>query len=248
MKFRNNGRSIALASLCCITIGCVTVQRQAMTQEAQAEKPLVALPLPSQAPQGAIALYTGKAEQLGEHWFQRYGTEAPKWKAGADGILSPAGGDITTKQEFGDCYLHVEFRTPVDANGKSVGHGNSGVGLQGRYEVQIMDSYGQKPVKNGCGSLYDQTPASVNACKKPGEWQSYDIIFRAPRFDATGKVTEQARATVFQNGVLVHNNADFKGMTGIQYDQYKEMTKTGPIVLQGDHDPVQFRNLWIVPM
>jgi hypothetical protein len=248
MTFRNRGRGVALASLCCVAIGCVAVQRQALTQETQADSAPVLLSLPAQPPKGAVTLFTGKAEQLGEHWFQRYGTEAPKWKTSAEGVLSPVRSDITTKQEFGDCYLHVEFRVPVDATGKAIGHGNSGVGLQGRYEVQIMDSYGQKPQKNGNGSLYNQIPPQVNVSKKPGEWQTFDIIFRAPRLDGNGQVTEKARATVFQNGVLVHNNAEFQGMTGIQYDQYKTVTKTGPLVLQGDHDPVQFRNLWIIPM
>ena len=157
--------------------------------------------------------------------------------------------DITTKQEFGDCYLHVEFRTPVyPASDPNPGHGNSGVGLQGRYEIQILSDAGKEPGKSGSASLYSQKASRVNVSKKPGEWQTYDIIFRAPRFDESGAVVEKPRATVFHNGVLVQNNEEFTGMTGIQYSEYKEMTKTGPIILQGDHDPVQFRNIWVVPM
>ena len=97
--------------------------------------------------------------------------------------------------------------------------------------------------------MYSQKAATRNASRRPGEWQTYDIIFRAPRFDAaTKQVTEKPRATIFHNGVLVQNNAEFTGMTGIQYGEYKAMAPTGPLVLQGDHDAVQFRNVWVVPL
>ncbi len=162
--------------------------------------------------------------------------------------MTPTKVDVNTVEEFGDCYLHIEFRPTVDENGKTRGSGNAGVGMQGRYEIQMMDSFGAKPESHGCGSLYSQKPPLVNACKKAGEWQSYDIVFRAPRFDAEGKVTERARATIFQNGVLIHNNEEFTGPTGIQYEQFKGEAPAGPIVLQGDHDPVEFRNIWLVKL
>ena len=95
--------------------------------------------------------------------------------------------------------------------------------------------------------VYSQTPPRVIASKPAGEWQTFDIFFRAPRFDANGKLVENARATVYQNGVLIHKNEEFKGPTGIQYEQYKDEAAKGPIVLQGDHDPVQFRNVWVLP-
>jgi hypothetical protein len=163
-------------------------------------------------------------------------------------VATPRRTDISSKREFGDCYLHVEFRTPTDPDGRPVGSGNSGVGLQGRYEVQILGDQGRPPGAHGAGAFYSQKAPRVNASKRPGEWQSFDIIFRAPRFGADGQVTEKPRATVFQNGVLVQNNEEFTSMTGIQYSQYREMARTGPVVLQGDHDPVQFRNVWIVPL
>lgn len=204
----------------------------------------VAVPLPAQPPPGAIVLISGKTEQMQSNWHQRYKTTPAAWTVDANGVASPRGGDITSRQEFGDCYLHAEFRVPEGGEG-----GNSGVGLQGRYEIQILGDYGRAPESHGSGALYSQKAAVRNASKRPGEWQKYDIIFRAPRFDAaTKQVTEKPRATVFQNGVLVQNNAEFAGMTGIQYGEYKEMTATGPLVLQGDHDPVQFRNVWVVPL
>ena len=164
------------------------------------------------------------------------------WTVDAEGIATPNKHDITSKQEFGDAYIHVEFRTPVD------GGGNAGVGIQGRYEIQIFNSFGKEPESHGAGALYSQKPAMVEASKKPGEWQMYDIIFHAPKFGADGKVTEMPRATVYQNGTLVQKEAQFTGMTGIQYGQYKEMTPKGPLVLQGDHDVVQYRNVWVLPL
>ena len=127
------------------------------------------------------------------------------------------------------------------------GGGNSGVGMQGRYEIQILNSHGKKPEAHECGAFSSQTPPKVIASKPAGEWQTFDIFFRAPRFDANGKVVEKARATVYQNGILIHQDEEFKGPTGIQYEQYKDEAPKGPIVLQGDHDPVQFRNVWVVP-
>jgi len=243
------GGRIALAAVVTVIAGSIAVRMQATPHHARqaAETVPIAFSLPAQPPKGALLLFTGKADQFANNWYQRYSMKPAVWTVDAKGIASPKDGDITSKQEFGDCFVHAEFRTPVGADGKKAGEGNSGVGLQGRYEVQIYDSYGDKPEEHGCGALYSQKPPIVNASKKPGEWQTYDIIFRAPRFGADNKLTENARATVFQNGVIVQNNEEFTGMTGIQYGEYKEMTKTGPIVLQGDHDPVQFRNVWVVP-
>jgi hypothetical protein len=193
------------------------------------------------APEGAIVLFDGKAVQIRDNWFSRRSTNPAAWTVDENGVATPNKTDISSKQEFGDCYLHVEFREPLE------GGGNSGVGMQGRYEVQILNSYGKQPEAHGCGSLYSQTPPKVVASKPAGQWQTYDIFFRAPRFDANQKVVENARVTVYQNGVLIHENAEFHGPTGIQYDLYKDEAPKGPIVLQGDHDAVQFRNVWVVP-
>jgi hypothetical protein len=212
-----------------------------------AEPSIVPLPLPSAPPKGAVVLFGGKAEDIAANWKNRAGDGPSAWTV-ETGAMAPHQGDISSKAEFGDCYLHVEFMPTVDAQGKTRGHGNAGVGLQGRYEVQIMDSFGAAPEAHGCGAFYSQKAPRVNACKKAGEWQTFDIIFRAPRLNENGEVVEKARATVFQNGVLIQNNEEFAGPTGIQYGQFKGEAALGPIILQGDHDPVMFRNIWLVPL
>ena len=250
MKFNTpTNRNITLA-LCCAAIGIGASRMLANPPVQQDSGAPVTFALSAKPPKGAIVLFSGNADEIKNNWIKRRSTEPAGWGV-EDGVACPNAAnktDISSKQEFGDSYVHVEFRAKTDETGKVMGHGNSGVGLQGRYEIQILNSYGNKPESHECGSLYSQKPPLVNACKKPGEWQTYDIVFRAPRFDKENKVVEKPRATVFQNGILVQNNEEFTGMTGIQYEQYKEMTKTGPIILQGDHDPVQFRNVWVVGM
>jgi len=192
-------------------------------------------------PEGAILLFGGKAEQMRDNWFARRSTSPAGWTVDDKGVATPNKRDISSKQEFGDCYLHVEFCEPLK------GSGNSGVGMQGRYEIQILNSFGKKPEAHECGAFYSQTPPKVIASRPAGEWQTYDIFFRAPRFDTKGKLVEKARATVYQNDTLIHQDEEIKGPTGIQYEQYKGEAPKGPIILQGDHDAVQFRNVWIVP-
>jgi hypothetical protein len=192
-------------------------------------------------PEGAIVLFDGKPEQMRDNWYARRSAKPAGWTVDDNGVATPNHRDINSKQEFGDCYLHVEFCEPL------TGNGNSGVGMQGRYEVQILNSYGRQPEAHQCGAFYSQTSPKVIASKPAGEWQTFDIFFRAPRFDTDGKVVEKARATVYQNGIAVHEDAEFQGPTGIQYEQYKGEAPKGPIVLQGDHDSVKFRNVWVVP-
>ena len=252
MNGRVWGCRIALTALCAAVTGSLVLNTQRMvgaqTRSPASESDQVVLAIASRLPRGAISLYSGKAEDLSANWYRRGTQSPPNWTVSGDGIATPRGTDITSKQEFGDCYLHVEFREPTDANGNPVASGNSGVGLQGRYEIQILNSYGSRPERHGCGALYSQKAPRVNASKKVGEWQSFDIVFRAPRLDASGQVTEQPRLTLFQNGVLIQNNESFNGPTGIQYGDFRGQPPTGPLVLQGDHDPVQFRNIWIVPL
>jgi hypothetical protein len=192
-------------------------------------------------PEGAIVLFDGKPEQMRDNWYARRSSDPAGWTVDDKGVATPNHRDISSKKEFGDCQLHVEFREPL------TGSGNSGVGMEGRYEIQILNSYGRKPEAHECGAFYSQIPPKVIASKPAGAWQTYDIFFRAPRFDAHDKLIEKARATVYQNGILIHQDEEFRGPTGIQYEQYKGETPKGPILLQGDHDSVQFRNVWIVP-
>jgi hypothetical protein len=203
-------------------------------------EPKVVTPGPTAAdpPSDALVLFDGK--------------DLSKWKGGEDweikdGYAIARKHDITTKDAFGDCQLHVEFATPEKVVGSGQGRGNSGVYLMNRYEVQILDSYDNKTYYDGqCASIYKQTPPMVNACRKPGEWQTYDIVFEAPRFTADGTVARPAYVTVLHNGVLVQNHFELLG--GTFYDQPPHYTKHAerePLHLQFHGNPVKFRNIWI---
>lgn len=242
----SNRTGRALAAL----LATAAIALPAIAQD-QPSVPIAALRLQSAAPQGADLLIGGKADDIAANWLKRYTQDAANWTMDDQGAIVPnpaAKADITSRKSYGDAYIHLEFSPAVGPDGKTIGHGNSGIGLQGRYEIQIMDSYGKPLSIHDCGAMYSQKQPRVNACRKPGEWQSYDILFRAPRVDADGKVTEKARATVFQNGILLFNNEEFVGPTGIQYSEFKGEAATGPIVLQGDHDVVKYRNVWVLPL
>ena len=190
-------------------------------------------------PSDAIVLFDGKN-------FDAW-AGAEKWKVDADGGFTVKG-NIQTKQGFGDCQLHVEFAEPNPPKGRDQGRGNNGIGLMGaRYEIQVLDSYENKTYFEGqCASVYNQKPPLVNSSRKPGEWQTYDIAFTAPRFDADGKVSKPGYVTVFHNGVLVQNHTEILGNTF--YDKPPSYTKhrdKEPLVLMYHGDPVRFRNIWI---
>ena len=156
---------------------------------------------------------------------------------------------LVTRQEFGDCQLHVEWQTPDPPVGREMDRGNNGVMLMGMFEVQIFDSYHVKIYPDGqAASIYAQTPPAVNACRKPGQWQSYDIVFFAPRF-AEGKLAEPARITVFHNGVLVHHHQEIYGESlHARLPEYTPGKQRGPLVLAAHNNPVRFRNIWIRPL
>jgi hypothetical protein len=200
-----------------------------------------------EAPSDAIILFGG---QDASAWAAK-DNSAAKWKVDG-GILTVAAGtgEIHTKQGFGDCQLHVEWRTPAEVKGDGQGRGNSGIFLMGRYELQVLDSYKNRTYSNGqAGSIYKQLPPLVNASRGPGEWQTYDVIFIAPRFNEDGTVKSQARITVLHNGVLVQNNAAIQG--GTQYIGIATYEKHGdkePLVLQDHGNPTSFRNMWIRPL
>ncbi len=184
------------------------------------------------------------------------GTDFAHWTTGTDEEIGwrlidgttesvPESGSIITKQDFRDFKLHVEFKTPqMPPNVKGEGRGNSGIYLQRRYEVQILDSYGLEPKNNECGSLYRFKAPDKNVCRMPGRWQSYDIIFHAARFDGNRK-TQNTRITVWHNGVLIHNNVEMENKTGAGRPEGPE---PGPILLQEHGNKVSFRNIWIVPL
>jgi hypothetical protein len=173
----------------------------------------------------------------------------PKWKV-RDGYMevAPHTGYIHTKEEFGDFQLHLEWAEPANVQGTSQERGNSGVFLQGVYELQILDSYDNPTYADGqCGGMYGQTPPLANACRGPGEWQTYDIIFEAARFGEDHQLIRPASVTVMQNGVLLHHKQAFLGPTGHRTlaNYKKELPPRGPLALQDHGNPVRFRNIWI---
>ena len=160
---------------------------------------------------------------------------------------TPGSGYVRTLQSFGDCQLHVEFATPEKVQGSSQGRGNSGVFLMGEYEVQVLDSYNNKTYADGhAGAVYCQYPPWVNASRPPGKWQTYDIIFLRPQFDAQGRLISPARMTVIHNGVLIQNNVELTGPTGwLRRAPYRAHADKLPLSLQDHGNPVRYRNLWI---
>jgi hypothetical protein len=207
-----------------------------------AAAPAKAAPMTLAPPPGAVTLFDGKDLS---HWRTREGQPAA-WRV-ADGAMTAHGGDIASQETFRDFRLHVEFRVPNMPEARGQEKGNSGVYLQGRYEIQVLDSYGFKvPGKGDCGAVYDQYAPLVNACKPPMEWQSYDAFFRAARVDGSGQVTEPARVTLLQNGIVIQNNVQLQGPTGGAMDD--SVGEPGPILLQDHGYPVQYRNVWVVPL
>jgi hypothetical protein len=196
------------------------------------------------APSDAIILFDGT--NLNE-WTNANGQEAG-WTV-ADGAMTVKAGTgiIKTKRGFGDCQLHIEWRTPAEVKGDGQGRGNSGIFLQGLYELQVLDSYDNKTYVNGqAGSIYKQAIPLVNACRKPGEWQTYDIIFQAPRFNDKGRVVIPGRITVLQNGVLILNNFEIRGTTeyiGAPKPVVHGMKES--LQLQDHGNPVSYKNIWI---
>lgn len=199
---------------------------------------------PAPAPSDAIVLFDGK--DLSQ-WTDGKGQPA-RWKI-ENGYMEVVAktGSIRTKQKFGDCQLHVEWASPVVVKGESQGRGNSGVFLMNIYEVQVLDCYKNKTYADGMtAALYAQYPPMVNACRPPGEWQTYDIVFKRPRFDDKGQVISPAFFTVFHNNILVHDNAELTGPTTHKArPPYKAHPDRLPISLQDHGNPVRFRNIWI---
>jgi len=195
-------------------------------------------------PSDAVVLFDGT--DLDE-WQKPNGEEAG-WKL-VDGAMEVTRtGSIRTKKEFGDVQLHLEWRTPSEIEGKSQGRGNSGVYLMGSYEIQVLDSYRNDTYPDGqAASLYGQYPPAVNACRGPGEWQTYDIFFDAPRFEEeSGELLSPATVTVVHNGVLVQNGMEFLGRsTHRRLPEYVAHPPKGPIMLQDHGNPVRYRNIWI---
>lgn len=197
----------------------------------------------NQPPSDAIVLFDGKSLK---NWESEKSGEA-KWKVedGAMTVTAGAGG-IKTKEKFGDIQLHIEWRTPAEVKGEGQGRGNSGIFLQERYEVQVLDNFNNKTYVNGqAGSIYKQHPPMVNACRPPGKWQTYDIVFIAPRFTEKGNLASPGHITVFHNGILVQHYTEIKGPTVYRGLPKYEAHGDASLYLQDHGNPVSFRNIWV---
>jgi len=190
-------------------------------------------------PSDALVLFDGKD-------LSRWANAASEARL-VDGCLEAVdGGNLTTRDRFGSCQLHLEWMAPAHFTGPWYNQGNNGVMLMGRFEIQIFDSWNVKIYPDGeAGAVYGQTPPLVNPCRPPGQWQTYDIIFTAPAFDGA-RLLRPARVTMLFNGVLVHLNQEIYGDTGHRIlPEYKSTTGTGPLALANHYCPVRFRNIWL---
>jgi lysophospholipase L1-like esterase len=200
---------------------------------------------PAVIPADAVVLFDGTNLDA---W-----TDGDRWTV-ADGLATVRDADISTRDAFGDCHLHVEFRTPADTKGKGQQRGNSGVFLMGRYEIQILDSFEDGTddaltyPDGQCGAIYKQRPPAVNASRRPGEWQTYDILFTAPRFDPDGGLLAPGRVSVLHNGIAIHVDAEILGDTAWHAPPaYHAHPERLPLRLQNHGNPVQFRSIWVRP-
>lgn len=236
---------VALMGLAWLVLpACAEEMAPELTEVWEPEPAVVTPGVGMAPPSDAIVLFDGSDLSA---WQHQDGRDA-EWTV-ADGAMTvePKTGDIQTRKGFGDVQLHLEWRTPADVESESQGRGNSGVFLQGLYEVQVLDSYNNRTYSNGqAASLYKQHIPLVNASRGPGEWQNYDIVFKAPRFGDDGGLVSPAFVTVFHNGVLVQNHVELKGPTIYRgYPEYQAHADRLPLMLQDHSNPVSFRNIWV---
>lgn len=199
---------------------------------------------PVPPPADAFILFDGK--DLSQ--WETISGEQVKWNVEPGYMeMEKETGNIKSIKEFGDCQLHLEWATPLPKEGEELGWGNSGVFLMGLYEIQVLDSYNKKNYADGgAAAVYGQYPPLVNACRPPGEWQTFDIVFHRPHFDQEGKLTFPARLTLFHNGILVQNDVKIMGPTAYKKrPPYKAHADKLPLLFQNYGDPVRYRNIWI---
>ena len=205
------------------------------------------------------AVFSHQAPPPGDAIVLFDGTDLSKWQHGGGGAakwkiengymeVTPKSGSLRTRDKFADFQLHIEFATPAKVEGSSQGRGNSGILFNGVYEVQVLDCYDNKTYPDGqCGALYGQSPPLVNACKQPGEWQSYDIIFESPRWGDDRKIAKKANVTVIHNGLVLHHKREFQGTTPHQANgnYHNPHAPEVFIELQDHNNPMRFRNVWL---
>lgn len=264
-----NGHLISTRVLTLVAmIGAITTSSSLVAQGTAASHPRpqdteVWTPVPpivtpgatdAQAPSDAVVLFNGRNL---DQWVTARDKSPARWVV-ANGIVTvnKPSGDIETKRSFGNYQLHVEWRIPADITGEGQDRGNSGVYLAitpaGGYELQVVDSYNNKTYVNGqAASVYKQYAPLVNAARKPGEWQTYDIVWTAPTFKADGSLATPAYVTAFHNGVLVQNHVALKGFTLNEGTPFYKAHGAAPILLQAHGDksaPISYRNIWVRPL
>lgn len=232
--------ALAFASLAAVSLSALSLSAQEYLSGIRWEQPPIVTPGKTDAdpPSDATILFDGQ--------------DLSKWRGGdrwkvEDGVAIVGKGQITTLDEFGDCQLHIEWSAPEPPTGRGQGRGNSGVFMMGRYEIQVLDSYDNETYFDGqAGAIYKQTPPAANAMRPPGEWNSYDIFWTAPRFEDDGTLRSPAYVTVVHNGVLILNHFELEGDTPFNRPpRYVAHPPVGPISLQDHGDPVRFRNIWV---
>lgn len=210
--------------------------------------PEVRIVNPGKIPSDAIVLFDGKNL---DNWETVKDGSPAKWKV-EDGAMTvvKGAGNISTKQKFTNYQLHIEWRSPIEPETlKSQGKGNSGIFMQGMYEVQVLNSYHNRSYRNGqAGSIYKQSAPLVNATSPMGEWNTYDIIYTAPKFTINGGIDTPAYVTVIHNGIVVQNHTKIQGTTEYIGQPKNPVHGAGPISLQDHGNPVSFRNIWIREM
>jgi len=240
-------RLFALATGLSFILACTAQQPEgdpAATEIWEPEPPIVTSGTGADAPSDAVVLFDGSDLS---HWQHDDGSDA-KWMLADGAVTVVAGtGTIETRESFADVQLHIEWRTPAEVVGDGQGRGNSGVFLQKLYEVQVLDSFQNRTYSNGqAASIYKQSIPLANASRGPGQWQTYDIVFRAPHFDADGSLLKPAYVTVLHNCVLVQYHVSLKGPTVyIGEPSYVAHPARQPLLLQDHGNPVSFRNIWV---
>lgn len=238
---------IAIISATAISAQLDTTKQTPESSELWSPLPRIVSTPTTGTPSDAVVLFNGK--DFSKWKSSKSGGNVP-WTI-ADGAMTvkEGSGDIETVDQFDDFQLHIEFRTPAVVKGNSQGRGNSGIFMQGKYELQVLDSYDNRTYSNGqAGSIYKQTMPLVNASRKPGEWQVYDVIYTSPKFNKDGMITHPAYITVLHNGVLVQNHTPIFGTTPYKGKPQYEVHGKGPIKLQDHDNPTSFRSIWIRPL
>ena len=235
-RSRSPTRCATLSLLAALAVAAPALSAQDDSKSRPELKPTVG----AEPPAGAVVLFDGKDLS---HWVKPDGKTPAEWPV-EDGTMTVGRGNIRTKDEFVSFKLHIEFQCPYEPEARGQARGNSGVYLQGQYELQVLDSYGLELQDNDCGAIYKQVVPKVNACLPPLQWQSYDITFHAPKVEG-GAIQEKARLTVVHNGVTTIDNAAIAPTPG---GLGGPPDGDGPILLQDHGDKVQYQNIWLVPI